>query len=133
MTMARHSGAMRRSPQVKEYALVHGKVADWKVIAKIPPESTHHLMGVIKHNDDARSQLQKIKSSSYGKFVILTIPAHVAPFLAHEGASGGGARAATRFRASFLAFESVTQQENMSRRPQTVINRKNILGQQIRF
>jgi len=59
---------------------------------KDPPEYTHHLMGVIKHNDAARSQLQKIKSSSYGIFVILTITAYAALFLALEGASGGGAR-----------------------------------------
>jgi len=32
---------------------------------------------------------------------------------------------------SFLALESVAQKENMSRRPQTIIDRENILGQYI--
>jgi hypothetical protein len=40
-----------------EHARIQDKIADRKVIAKIPPENTRHLMAAIKHNEGARSQL----------------------------------------------------------------------------
>ena len=48
-----HSGAMRRSRYVLGRAHTQDKIIDLKVIAKIPPENTHHLMAVIKHNECA--------------------------------------------------------------------------------
>jgi hypothetical protein len=43
--------------QVPEHARVQDKVTHRKAIAKIPPENTHHLVTVIKHNEGAGSQL----------------------------------------------------------------------------